>query len=149
MDEKTPRDARTDSEIQRCFDVMSELRTHLKRDEFLETVRRMEPEGFQLAYIEVDGEIVAVAGFHIYTNLFASRSLYIDDLVTSEKARSKGYGESMIHWLRERAEIEGCEFFRLDSGITRAQAHRFYFNQGFTISAYHFVRRLIAYSGSP
>ena len=103
VDGETPREARTDSEIRRCFDVMSELRAHLKADEFLETVRRMEPGGFQLAYIEASEEIVCVAGYRIYTNLFVGRNLYIDDLVTAEKARSKGYGKLMVGWLKETA----------------------------------------------
>ena len=143
LGENIPREARSDAEIQSCFDVISELRTHLKRDEFLETVRRMAADGFQLAYIEVDGEIVVVAGYRIYTNLHVGKNLYVDDLITAELQRSKGYGQSMVHWLRGRAESEDCEFFRLDSGITRGQAHKFYFNQGFSIAAYHFVERLI------
>ena len=143
VDEKTPRDARTDSEIRRCFDVMSELRTHLKPDEFLATVRHMESEGFQLAYIEAAGEIMSVAGYRIYTNLWVGRNLYVDDLVTSEKARSKGYGELMVRWLKQKAELEGCEILRLDSGTMRPQAHKFYFSQEFTIAAYHFVMPLM------
>ena len=137
-----PRDAKTDAEIQKCFDVMSELRTQLKRDDFLSTVRHMESEGFRLAYIE-DGEaIVAVAGYRIYTNLFLGMNLYVDDLVTSATARSKGYGEQMIKWLRAKANEEDCRSYHLDSGTQRGQAHKFYFNQGFTITSYHFSEQL-------
>ncbi len=138
-----PTDAKTDAEIQKCFDVMSELRTHLKRDDFLDTVRHMESEGYQLAYIEDDQELVAVAGYRIYTNLFFGKNLYIDDLVTSASARSKGYGKQMINWLRDKARNEGCRSYHLDSGTARGQAHRFYFNQGFMISSYHFSEELI------
>jgi GNAT superfamily N-acetyltransferase len=138
-----PKDAKTDAEIQKCFDVMSELRTQLKRDDFLPTVRHMESEGFRLAYIEEGDTIVAVAGYRIYTNLFLGKNLYVDDLVTSATARSKGYGEQMIEWLRDKASEEDCRSFHLDSGTQRGQAHRFYFNQGFTITAYHFSEQLI------
>ena len=143
LGENIPRQAKSDAEIRRCFDVISELRMQLKRDEFLKAVRRMESEGFQLAFIEVAGEVVTVAGYRIYTNLFVGRNLYIDDLITSEKARSKGYGETMVNWLRKRAETEGCKMLRLDSGTTRAEAHKFYFNQGFNIAAYHFAARQV------
>ncbi len=138
-----PKDAKTDAEIQKCFDVMSELRTHLKRDDYLQTIRHMESEGFRLAYIEnVDG-IVAVAGYRIYTNLFLGKNLYVDDLVTSASARSKGYGKQMVDWLRDKARKSGCRSYHLDSGTARGQAHKFYLNQGFTIAAYHFSEQLI------
>ena len=138
-----PKDAKTDAEILNCFDVMAELRTHLKRDEFLSTIRRMEADGFRLAYIEDDDTVVAVAGYRIYTNLFLGRNLYVDDLVTSANARSRGHGEEMIKWLRDKASEAGCRAYHLDSGTQRGQAHKFYFNQGFTITSYHFSEQLI------
>lgn len=138
-----PRDAERDAEILKCFDVMSELRTHLQRDEFVDTVRHMESEGFRLAYIEVKGRIVAVAGYRIYTNLCLGKNLYVDDLVTAAGARSRGYGEQLIKWLRDKAIGAGCRSYHLDSGTARGRAHKFYFNQGFTIASYHFSEPLI------
>jgi len=137
-----PIDAKTDADIQKCFDVMSELRTHLTRDDFLNTVRHMESEGLRLAYIEADGAVVAVAGYRIYTNLFLGKNLYVDDLITSAGARSKGYGKQMVDWLREKARQAGCRSYHLDSGTARGQAHKFYFDQGFTITSYHFSEQL-------
>lgn len=138
-----PIDAKTDAEIQKCFDVMSELRTHLKRDDFLEIVRHMESEGFRLAYIEDDDAVVSVAGYRIRTNLFLGKNLYVDDLVTSASARSKGYGKQMLDWLRDKARNADCRSYHLDSGTARGQAHKFYFTQGFTISSYHFSEQLV------
>ena len=137
-----PIDAKTDAEIHKCFDVMSELRTHLKRDDFLMTVRRMESEGFRLAYIEEGETVVAVAGYRLYTNLFLGKNLYVDDLVTSASARSQGYGKQMVDWLRDKARQAGCQSYHLDSGTARGQAHKFYFDQGFTITAFHFSEKL-------
>ncbi|MGI1677335.1 MAG: GNAT family N-acetyltransferase [Cellvibrionaceae bacterium] len=137
-----PKNAVTDDEINDCFGVMSELRPHLKKSEFLRTVREMESEGFQLAFIRSSSKAVAVAGYRIYTNLFMGKHLYVDDLVTSEAARSKGYGEKLLEWLKMTA-IEGdCNYIHLDSGTHRGEAHKFYFNQNFTIASYHFCQEL-------
>ena len=51
MSNLIPKNAISDLEIKRCFDVMSELRTHLVRNQFLKTVRDMELQGLQLAYL--------------------------------------------------------------------------------------------------
>ena len=141
-EEKMPKQAITDNEIEQCFEVMSQLRTHLKKKEFLSTVRNMETEGYKLAYIEDKGVIVVAAGYRIYTNLVMGKHLYVDDLVTLESARSKGYGEQMVKWLRNEAIRENCNFYHLDSGTQRGEAHKFYFRQGFTIISYHFSEDL-------
>ena len=137
-----PRHATTDEEILNCFEVMAELRPHLKKEDFLELVREMESDGYKLVFIEEDGAVVAVAGYRIYTNLFMGKHLYVDDLVTAGKIRSKGYGERMIKWLRDQAIHADCNYFHLDSGTHRGQAHKFYFKQGFTIASYHFSQQL-------
>ncbi len=135
-------EVKTDREILICFDVMNELRTQLKREDFLQTVRAMEVDGYRLAFIKDEGDVVAVAGYRIYSNLFMGKHLYVDDLVTSASARSKGFGELMLNYLREKALAAGCNFYRLDSGTARSQAHKFYFNQGFSISSFSFSEQL-------
>lgn len=137
-----PKLAITDNEIEQCFNVMSELRNHLNKNTFLATVRDMEKEGYKLVYLEDNGDVVATAGYRIYTNLFMGKHLYVDDLVTSENVRSKGYGEKMINWLRDEAKKEKCNVLHLDSGTHRGEAHKFYFKQGFTIASYHFSEKL-------
>lgn len=84
-----PKQAISDKEIKDYFNVMSELRTHLKEENFLSTVRHMETEGYKLAFIEDNGKVVATAGYRIYSNLFMGKHLYVDDLVTLESARSQ------------------------------------------------------------
>ncbi|MCF6236551.1 MAG: GNAT family N-acetyltransferase [Gammaproteobacteria bacterium] len=137
-----PKQAVTDQEIIDCFDVMSELRTHLVKDHFLSTIRSMEIEGYRLAFIKNQGAIAAVAGYRISTNLFMGKHLYVDDLVTSRSARSKGFGETLVKWLRDIAKNNSCNFYHLDSGTHRDQAHKFYFKQGFIIASYHFSEQL-------
>jgi len=64
--------------------------------------------------------------------------MYVDDLVTDEAMRSRGFGKRMIEWLVEQARSEGCKTFSLDSGTHREAAHAFYFRVGLRISDFHF-----------
>ena len=136
-----PQVAITDDEIAACFEVMSELRPHIKQHDFVPLIRQMEAEGYRLAFMRDSTDVVAVAGYRISTNFFLGKHLYVDDLVTASKARSRGYGEQMIRWLRDEAKNAGCNFLDLDSGTHRGRAHRFYFAQGFTIASYHFSKQ--------
>lgn len=137
-----PKRATTDQQIKDCFAVLAELRPHLQQGEFLSTVRSMEKEGYRLASITDNGEVVAVAGYRISSNLFMGRHLYVDDLVTTETVRSRGYGGRLLSWLREQAEAENCKVLHLDSGTQRPDAHKFYFREGLHIASFHFSQAL-------
>lgn len=132
----------TDTDIDNCFDVINQLRPHLVKGQFVQTLRTMEKQGFKLAFLQVDSQVVAVAGYRIYNNLHMGKHCYVDDLVTASGHRSKGYGDKMMAWLRHQALQAGCDFLHLDSGTHRGRAHKFYFDQGFTIASYHFSQAL-------
>lgn len=134
--------ADTDADIARCYPVMAQLRTHVRQDEFVAIVRHQQSEGYRLAYLECDGAVVAAAGYRISTNLFMGKNLYVDDLVTAERARSRGHGRAMLDALREIARQQGCAYLHLDSGTQRRQAHRFYFREGLVVSSFHFSEEL-------
>ncbi len=136
-----PQHAVTDEDINDCYDVMAELRPHVKRDAFLPLVRAMEPDGFRLAFIRSEGRVVAVAGYRVSTNLFYGKHLYVDDLVTSAADRSKGHGRELLAWLSALAVENDCAAFHLDSGVQRQRAHAFYLREGMELSSYHFSVR--------
>ena len=130
-------------DIRRCYDVMHQLRTHLSMDEFVSQVgRQMERQGYKLACLENAGDVAAVAGFRFIEMLAWGRALYVDDLVTVARARSKGYGGRLFDWLVALAKKEGCAQFHLDSGVQRHGAHRFYFQKRMDITAYQFAMNL-------
>lgn len=54
------------AEIRRCFPVMQELRAVSSPDDFDQRVSMQAREGYQIAFVESDGEVVAVAGFRVY-----------------------------------------------------------------------------------
>ncbi len=135
--------AETEAEKRACFPVVKQLRQHLTGEEaFLAQVERQASHGYRLAFVEDEGEVRAVAGFRVGETLFAGKWLYLDDLVTDEAARSRGYGKALLDFLKAHAEAEGCKEFHLDSGVQRLEAHAFYFREGLRISSYHFQMKL-------
>jgi len=131
--------ANTPEEIRRCHLVMRELRPLFQEPEqFVERVQRQQKEGYQLAFLESENEVCAVAGYRFLESLFSGKFLYVDDLITSESDRSRGFGGQLLDWLIEQARQHSCENLELDSGVQRFEAHRFYFSKRMSISSYHF-----------
>ncbi len=131
--------ATSDADIARCFTVMQQLRPHLVESDFVPRVRRMQGEGFHLAFLMDAGAVRAVAGYRYYDKLFSGKNLYVDDLVSDSTQRSRGHGRALLAWLAGQARAQGCAQLELDSGVQRFEAHRFYLRERMHISAYHFV----------
>lgn len=134
--------ASSDADVMACFPVLRELRPQLVESEFLARVRRQQQERFQLAFVADAGEVVAVAGYRFMEKLFSDRVLYVDDLVTRDAARSRGYGHALFQWLAAQAREQGCSILELDSGVQRFAAHRFYLRERMAIVSHHFALEL-------
>ena len=134
--------AQSDEDVLACFDVMHQLRPHLLKEEFVGIIREMMAGGYQLAFIKEGGLVVSVAGFRVARSLWMGKHLYVDDLVSDQNTRSRGHGDALVAWLTDLAKSQGCRFLHLDSGVQRADAHRFYMKQGMSISCFHFQKSL-------
>jgi len=121
---------------------MSLLRPQLEEQEFVSRVQVQQAQGFQLVLGEDAGKVVAVAGFRILEVLATGRTLYVDDLVTDDTLRSRGYGKAMLDWLQDHARQQDCETFSLDSGTHRQEAHAFYFRERMRVTSFHFAKKL-------
>jgi GNAT superfamily N-acetyltransferase len=123
--------------------VLAQLRTELTRELLDAVYAEGHPQGlrFTAAYDD-QGGCVAVAGWRLMATTVAVRKLYVDDLVTSAERRSEGIGAALLTELARRAREAGCRAIDLDSGVTRADAHRFYIRERMPITSFHFAREL-------
>ena len=135
--------AQTDAEIAATFEVMRQLRPDLAADLYVAQIRSlMDSEGLRLLAVIDEGTVRGVAAYRFMQMLYCGRLLYLDDLVVDERVRSRGYGARLLDRLKEEGRAQGCSEIQLISRVTREQAHRFYFREGFGIECFHFRARL-------
>jgi GNAT superfamily N-acetyltransferase len=133
----------SDEEILATREVMLQLRPHLAPDEYLPIVRRMmATDGFRIVAAVDEGTVRAVAGYRFIEMLYCGRILVVDDLITDERSRSRGWGKQLLDWLKEEGRANGCGELHLDSALHREAAHRFYAREGFTTLGHHFRTKL-------
>jgi GNAT superfamily N-acetyltransferase len=131
-----------DERLSAVYPVMRELRDHLTEDEFEQHYEAGHANGYRIAALFDGDECRACAGYRLLTNFVSGRHIYIDDLVTAEHWRSHGYGRLLNKYLVELARNERCTSVQLDSATHRHDAHRFYFRERYSITAFHFARVL-------
>lgn len=133
----------TDAELTAVWPIIHQLRDHLDEATFRERYLSMyEGANYRIITLTVGDDVRAAAGFRWIENLFCGSSLYIDDLVTADAWRSKGYGGVLVKYLEDVAVSIGANAIRLDSAIHREEAHRFYERNGFEFTSKHFMRVL-------
>ena len=137
--------AQTLDAMQACLPVLLQLRPHYvdHQPQMIAQIQQQFTEGFELYYVEDQGQVVACAGIRFLTLLsHQGRIMYVDDLITDQTRRSQGYAKALIDHLCNYAKQQGCATVTLDSGVQRFAAHRFYLRERFDIVAHHFVRTI-------
>jgi GNAT superfamily N-acetyltransferase len=130
-----------DADVELVYPIIHELRDKLSLGTFSSRYRGMyERDGYRIAALFVGDECRAAAGYRLILNLAHGRSLYVDDLVTGARWRSHGYGAALLGYLVDSARERGVDAVRLDSGVQREDAHRFYEREGFAFIGKHFWR---------
>jgi GNAT superfamily N-acetyltransferase len=127
-------------ELPEAYEVLSQLRGELSYEEFEDLVYEMRHKEYKMIGVYEGVELVTYAGVYVQTNLYHKRHLFVDDLVTYDTFRSRGYGDAMIEYLLNYAKVAMCENIVLSSGVQRGDAHRFYERMGFEKTSYMFVK---------
>jgi len=131
--------ADAEPEAAACYGLMRQLRPALACErELIERWRRQAAAGYRLIALWQADAPVAVAGFRVQENLMHGRHFYVDDLVTAEGARSKGYGQALMERLKAEGRALGCSKLVLDTPLTNTLGHRFYYRQGLLATALRF-----------
>ena len=130
-------------DLERCYPVMKELRTHLSLEEFVSIYfESHSADGYELIAIEEQGEIQALMGYRFLTDYLRGRHLYIDDLVCTEKVRSKGLGAELLEIAESIAADNKIKSLRLCTGIENERGIKFYDRNGWTKRAYAYNKTL-------
>lgn len=133
----------TDQDYQACFEVMRELRPNLTDVEsFAAQARRQADQGYRILAAWHDDQVTGLAGFRLQENLMYGKFLYVDDLVTTARARGEGTGAKLIAATRQEAKDLGCAWFVLDTAAENALGQRFYYRQGLLGRGIHFHQQL-------
>ncbi|QST01727.1 GNAT family N-acetyltransferase [Pontibacillus sp. ALD_SL1] len=117
----------TEEDIKAIYSLMYQLRSHLNQEDYVELViEAMAFDRYQLIALMEQEKPVAAIGYKRMTTLYYGRFIWVCDLVTDQKERSKGFGNQLLTYVEKEAATLGFHTVALSSGIKRHLAHRFY-----------------------
>lgn len=134
---------KTEQQLKECFPVLKELRPHLSFEEYVDIYNQAhDSDGYEIVAIRKNNEVVALMGYRILSDFVRGRHLYIDDLVSTETARSQGYGAKLLKYAEELAPKIDCKVLRLCTGIENDRGIQFYEKNNWTKRAFAYTKKL-------
>lgn len=131
------------SEMLHLIGVIQELYPSLTLEAYEKNLTEMIPNNNYSQVAVFDGEnCLGVAGIWIGTKLWCGKYLEIDNLVVSDKFRSRGVGKLLFNHISQKARAENCSMMALDSYTSNFKAHKFFYNEGFAPKGFHFIHIL-------
>lgn len=102
--------------------------------------QEMVNQNYECAVITDDDKIVGVSGLWFCMRHYAGKSVEPDHVYIEEAYRNKGIGKQFFQWIYNYAKSNGFEAIELNTYVSNHASHKFYFNEGFKILGYHFLK---------
>ncbi|WP_354668271.1 GNAT family N-acetyltransferase [Winogradskyella psychrotolerans] len=87
-------------------------------------------------------KLVGISGLWFSTRHYIWKSIELDHVYISPEHRGNGIGKQFMAWIYNYAEEHGCNSVELNIYVQNHPSHKFYFNEGFKILGYHFLKQL-------
>ncbi len=86
--------------------------------------------------------LIGICGLWFCTRHYSGRSMEPDHVIIRKDFQGQGIGEKMFEWLFEYGKANGIEAVELNTYVQNTRSHKFYYNLGYEILGYHFLKVL-------
>ena len=105
-------------------------------------LNEMITQDYECVGVYDDKKLIGIAGLWFTTRHYCGKSIEPDHVVIDELYRNKGIGKKLFTWIYKYAKSKGCEASELNTYVDNPQSHKFYYNEGYKILGFHFLKYL-------
>jgi len=102
----------------------------------------MKNQNYECAAIFDGDTLIGVTGMWFWTRHYAGKCMEIDHVYIEETYRNQGLGKQFMDWITNYVEAKGVETIELNTYVQNHASHKFYYNQGFNVLGFHFLKKL-------
>lgn len=85
-------------------------------------------------------KLIGISGLWYSVRHYVGKSVEPDHVVIDEEYRGNNIGKQFFNWIYEYTKEKGCEAIELNTYTGNRKSHKFYYNEGFEIYGFHFVK---------
>ena len=128
------------SEVIPLVEILGDYK--VSRADLIERFEEMKTQNYECAGVYDGKVLIGVSGIWFSTRHYAGKSAEVDHVYINEDYRGQGLGKKFFAWLYKYCKEEGCNTMELNTYVTNHPSHKFYYNEGFNILGYHFLKKL-------
>ncbi|MDY2587004.1 GNAT family N-acetyltransferase [Winogradskyella aquimaris] len=114
----------------------------ISRAVLLSRLNEMKNQNYECAVIMEGNEVVGITGLWFCTRHYSGKSVELDHVYIKPQHRNKGLGKLFMNWIKTYCREKGYETLELNTYVQNYPSHKFYYNEGFQILGYHFLKKL-------
>lgn len=131
------------SEIKSIIPLVQELSGHKASNSILESrFTEMVEQNYECAVVFHEETLIGVSGLWFCTRHYSGKSVELDHVIIDKRYRNSGLGKRFMEWIESYIIAKGFEAIELNTYVQNYPSHKFYYNLGFEILGYHFVKKL-------
>jgi GNAT superfamily N-acetyltransferase len=131
------------SYIKEMIPLMQKFTEYKFSDEILEQrFNEMFTQNYECAGIFYDNKLIGISGMWFCTRHYSGKSVEVDHVYIDDNFQGQGLGSQFFEWIYNYVKQKGCETIELNTYVQNHASQKFYYNQGFKILGYHFVKKL-------
>lgn len=116
-----------------------------KTDTNILVERQKEMFGFNSYHcfgVYLEKKLIGVSSGWLIVKLYSGKQIELDNYVIDKAFHSQGIGGRFLDYMEDWAKKKGCTSMELNAYIKNNLSHKFYFNKGFSIVGFHFIKSL-------
>ncbi|MCX8473461.1 MAG: GNAT family N-acetyltransferase [Sediminibacterium sp.] len=126
---------------------ISNLGLQLNPDKSFEEIKQyselmFEMENYICFGLVKNNQIIGISSGWTTIRFYSGKQLEIDNVVISKEHQSKKYGNYMLSFIESWAKERAYKYIELNTLVQNTKSHKFYYNFGFEILGYHFVKKI-------
>ena len=102
----------------------------------------MKHQNYACAAVYDDAELIGISGMWFCTRHYIGKSVELDHVYIKPEHRGNGLGKQFMTWIYNYVKKRGCNSIELNTYVQNYPSHKFYYNEGFEILGYHFLKKL-------
>ena len=129
-------------EILSILPLLKTLNTTTPETILIERILTMVNENYECVGLYDENLLIGICGLWYMTRHYIGKSVEPDHVIIDQEYQNKGLGKKLFEWIYNYAISKGCEASELNTYVQNRKSHKFYYNEGYEIYGFHFVKIL-------
>jgi len=102
----------------------------------------VELENYECIGLFADDFLIGISGLWYSTRHYIGKSVEPDHVIIDKSYRNQNLGKQFFNWIDTYTKEKGCEAIELNAYTNNSKSHKFYYNEGYNIYGFHFLKIL-------